>query len=234
MYICIQNVDGLLPSWFPWFCLSYMLGSMLIVSAYSRRIHRNDKPIKIRPSVKWGIVGYEGYLIALWSGLFLWIAYRGFTGQLGWRTAVPLDAFLLAFITLFSRELYKLSKIPTQDTNAVNIPAFHAQISGHVRHSGGSSMSNVDVMLIDADGYNTTHTDASGKFKFDELKPGDYVVGINLPGARAWKYDCGAGASEIPPASLYYNGVTERSDALVIKLATDEKRLDLDFIAPPQ
>jgi Carboxypeptidase regulatory-like domain len=234
MYVIIQNGDGPLPSWFPWFCISYMLGSMLAAEAYSRRVHRNDKPIKINPMAKRAIMGHAGYIVAVQLGLFLWGAYKTFSGQLDWHRSAPAGAFFLALITLLSRSIYKISKIPTQDTNAISIPAFHAQMSGHVRHSDGSSMPNVGVILIDANGYNTARTDASGKFKFDDLKPGDYVVGINLPGAPAWKYDCGAGASEIPPASLYYNGVTERSDALVIKLATDEKRHDIDFIAPPQ
>ncbi len=110
----------------------------------------------------------------------------------------------------------------------------HAQISGHVHHSDGSPMPNVWVILIEPDGssYNTTHTDASGYFTFDSLGPGDYVVGINLPGAPAWKDAGCSGACEVPHASLYYNGVTERSHALVIKLATDEKRQDLNFTAP--
>jgi hypothetical protein len=112
----------------------------------------------------------------------------------------------------------------------------HAQISGHVHHSDGSLMPDVAVMLIDGDGsgYNTTHTDTRGYFTFDGLRPGDYVVAINLPSAPAWKHEMCGGACEVPPASLYYNGVAERAHALLIKLATDEKRHDLDFIAPPQ
>ena len=34
--------------------------------------------------------------------------------------------------------------------------------------------------------------------------PGKYVVGINLPGAPAWKNVGCAGACVVPPASLYY------------------------------
>jgi hypothetical protein len=112
----------------------------------------------------------------------------------------------------------------------------HAQISGHVHHPDGSAMPDVPVMLIEPDGdgssYNTTHTDAHGYFTFNGLRPGDYVVAINLPGAPAWKHEMCGGACEIPPASLYYNGVAERAHAQVIKLATDEKRLDIDFTAP--
>ncbi len=109
-----------------------------------------------------------------------------------------------------------------------------AQISGHVHHYDGSSVANVAVMLIEANGYITTHTDASGNFRFNSLVPGNYVVGINLPGAPAWKNEGCGGACEIPPASMYFGGSRDRSGALVIKLAADEKRSDLDFIAPAQ
>jgi carboxypeptidase family protein len=114
--------------------------------------------------------------------------------------------------------------------------ARHAQISGHVHHSDGSLMADVDVMLIDADGsgYDMTQTDERGYFTFDGLRPKKYVVAINLPSAPPWKHESCGGACVPPPASLYYNGGAERSHALVIKLATDEKRQDVDFVAPPQ
>ena len=44
---------------------------------------------------------------------------------------------------------------------------------------------------------------------------------------------CGAGAGvRIPPASMFYPGVANRSSALVIRLTTDEKLKDLDFVVP--
>jgi hypothetical protein len=112
----------------------------------------------------------------------------------------------------------------------------HGQISGHARLSDGSPMANVDVILMHADNssFNTTRTDARGYFTFGLLRAGEYVLGMNLPGAPAWEYEGGAGANVAPPASFYYNGTVKRSDALVIKLASDEKRDDLDFITPRQ
>ncbi|HUK31693.1 MAG TPA: carboxypeptidase-like regulatory domain-containing protein [Candidatus Acidoferrum sp.] len=112
----------------------------------------------------------------------------------------------------------------------------HAEISGHVHFSDGTSAPNVAVIFIRANGsgYNTSHTDAHGDFTFGSLDPGEYVVGINLPGAPAWKYESCGGPCEVPPASLYFNGAVERSGALVIKLETDEKRQDIDFVIPKQ
>ncbi len=113
----------------------------------------------------------------------------------------------------------------------------HARLGGHVHRSDGSSMANVDVIIMNADNswFTTSQTDARGSFTFDSLKPGEYVVGINLPGAPAWENAGGAGEGVAPQtASLYYGRTAVRSDALVIKLATNEKRDDLDFIAPTQ
>ena len=110
----------------------------------------------------------------------------------------------------------------------------HAQLGGHVHRPDGSTMPNVDVIIMSADNswFTTSQTDARGSFTFDSLKPGEYVVGINLPGAPAWESAGGGGVGVAPStASQYYGGTAVRSDALVIKLATDEKRDDIDFIA---
>jgi hypothetical protein len=68
----------------------------------------------------------------------------------------------------------------------------------------------------------------------ESMSSGKYVVGINLPGAPAWKYGGCGGVCEIPRASLYYSNVRSSSDALVVNLATDEKRDDIDFTVPAE
>ena len=111
----------------------------------------------------------------------------------------------------------------------------HAQLGGHVHRRDGSSVPDVDVVLMSADDswFATSHTDARGYFAFNSLEPGEYVVGINLPGAPAWKYGGGAGVDP-PTASLYYGDTPARASALVIKLAAEESRDDLDFVVPTQ
>jgi len=110
----------------------------------------------------------------------------------------------------------------------------HTRLSGHVKHSDGSPAPKIAVLIIheDGSGYSTQVTDVYGYFHQDSLRPGKYLVGINLPGTPAWKnYGCsGACQDQIPNASLYYPGMQNRSDALVINLATGEKRDDIDFI----
>jgi hypothetical protein len=113
----------------------------------------------------------------------------------------------------------------------------HGHIDGHVRHADGSPVPNVDVVIMRADNswYVTDRADAHGYFRFDSLEPGKYLVGINLPGAPPWNDGGGAGPGVAPKtASMYYGGAKERSGARVITLRADEKRDDLDFIAPPQ
>ncbi len=111
----------------------------------------------------------------------------------------------------------------------------HAQISGHVRRSDGTPATNIDVVLTSSDNewYETTQTDKYGQFKFDSQASGEYVVGLNFPGRADWFNGSGAGRGvTIPPASLFYPGVGNRSSAGIIKLSTDERRDDLDFVIP--
>lgn len=117
-----------------------------------------------------------------------------------------------------------------------NPPA--ARLSGHVKHSDGRPVANIDVLIARDDGtwFTTRESDSDGYFEEDSLHAGKYVVGVNLPGAPAWKNGgCGGACqNEIPSASLYYPDMHSRSDALVIHLGTDEKRDDIDFIIPTQ
>ena len=111
----------------------------------------------------------------------------------------------------------------------------HAELRGYVRHSDGSPVPGVDLIVMSENEtwFTTTKADERGAFHFDLLQAGKYVVGINLPGALPWKVGGGAGGGlDIPPASLYYPGVQSRSAALAINLADDEKRNDIDFVIP--
>jgi len=102
-----------------------------------------------------------------------------------------------------------------------------------VRRPDGTALANVPVILISADDswFTTFHADQDGHFRFGNLKPGAYVVGINLPGAAPWEVAVGGGVPP-PPASLYYGGAADRSSAVAVKLGDDEKRDNLDFIVP--
>jgi hypothetical protein len=110
IYFALRVEEHPLPTWFPYFGLSYILATMLVVMLYSRRIHRGAKPETAqRPKSVWLWLGraWTAYLVAVWSVLFLWGAYLTLTGGLKWQRSVPAGAFLLAFIVLFSWALYK-------------------------------------------------------------------------------------------------------------------------------
>jgi|SRR5579863_1562300 carboxypeptidase family protein len=113
-----------------------------------------------------------------------------------------------------------------------------ARLSGHIRRSDGSALPKTEVLIMrdDYSWFTTQESDANGYFQEDSLRAGKYVVGISLPGEPPWRTGGCAGAclNEIPPVSLYYPGMLGRSNALVIDLATDEKRDELDFTLPPQ
>jgi hypothetical protein len=113
----------------------------------------------------------------------------------------------------------------------------HAYLGGHVQRSDGSPAAQVPVLLTDGDGsfFETMISDADGYFHRELLSSGRYVVGINLPSEPTWKPSGCAGtpgACSVPKASLYYPNMRNRADALVINLATEEKRDDIDFTIP--
>jgi Carboxypeptidase regulatory-like domain len=111
----------------------------------------------------------------------------------------------------------------------------HARLEGHVRYPDGSSVPRMGVLLTSEDGswWHILNADALGHFRFDSLPPGKYVLGVSMPNAPPWKY--GAAGTGAPPAALqYYPGVSDRSSALVVTLAEDEERDDIDFVVPTQ
>lgn len=110
-----------------------------------------------------------------------------------------------------------------------------ASLGGSVRRADGSPVSKLGVLLTSKDRswYCTRTTNASGHFRFDELRAGEYIVGINLPGAPAWQEGGGAGVGvAIPKAPLYYPGVQNQPRAGVISLAEDQQRDDINFLIP--
>ena len=59
---------------------------------------------------------------------------------------------------------------------------------------------------------------------FDSQEPEQYVLGLNYPVRADWFDGGGGGAGvKIPPASLFYPGVRERSNAHIIQLVSVNK-----------
>lgn len=116
-YFALRIQRHPLPTWFPYFGLSYMLAGLILIPIIIRRISRGTQPqiaAAPQPGRQRAIRVYAGYLILIWSGLFLYGAYLTIIGKLEWRRSIPAGAFLLAFIALFSRLLYTDIKHPAQ------------------------------------------------------------------------------------------------------------------------
>jgi hypothetical protein len=114
MYFVLRIQDHPLPTWFPYFGLTYLLGSIILVTVVSRKNRQGEQPkvVQSRPALRLVLRAWAGYLIAVWSGLFLWGAAETIRGKLEWQRALPVGAFLLAFIGLFARLLYTDIKPP--------------------------------------------------------------------------------------------------------------------------
>lgn len=123
MYFALRIREHPLPTWLPYFGLSYMLGVMIVIGIFSRKVYRGvhtettGKPVSV---LRWLGRIWVGYLILVWAGFFIWGAYQTITGELEWRRAIPAGAFLLAFIALFSLSLYKDFKGPTGRVTSTN------------------------------------------------------------------------------------------------------------------
>ena len=114
-----DHPEQILPSWFPYFGLSYILGSIVLVMVVSRRISRNaPQEVSTKAqSTPWWARAWVMYLIAIWSGLFIYGAYRTGKGDFPMERAIPAGAFLLAFIGLFSWSLYRDNQARKHRTN---------------------------------------------------------------------------------------------------------------------
>ena len=110
MYFSLRIQEHPLPTWFPYFGLSYTLAAMMVVMFFGRRINRAARPKqeeKPKSVWVWLARAWMAYLVAVWSGLFLWGAYQTLKGTFEWQRSVPAGAFLLVFIALFASALYK-------------------------------------------------------------------------------------------------------------------------------
>jgi len=99
------------PSWFPYFGMAYLLGTILLVSTVSRRIARSTQAastprVTTRPVVRIAMRAWAGYLVAVWCIFFLYGAVETVRGKFEWQRALPAGAFLLVFIAIFARWLY--------------------------------------------------------------------------------------------------------------------------------
>jgi hypothetical protein len=113
----------------------------------------------------------------------------------------------------------------------------HALLGGHVQRSDGSPVPHLPVLVANDEGswFTTIMSNEQGYFHMESMSSGKYVIGINLPGEPTWKPSGCAGtpgACSVPKASLYYPNMRTRADAVVINLATDEKRDDIDLTIP--
>jgi protein-S-isoprenylcysteine O-methyltransferase Ste14 len=122
MYFAIRVSEHPLPSWLPYFGMSYLLATMIVISILSRRIYRatpKESPQRPRPVLQGLARGWASYLVLVWSIGFVWGAYHTIRGDFPWQRALPAGAFLLVFIGIFARLVYKDMKRPasTSDSN---------------------------------------------------------------------------------------------------------------------
>jgi Carboxypeptidase regulatory-like domain len=100
------------------------------------------------------------------------------------------------------------------------------RISGHVRAADGKPFAEhpwVNVVSEDGGHTDSAYVDDEGRFEARGLEPGCYFVGLGInaqPNSAEWR------------ARIYYPGVRSRDQAIVVELATAERRTNVDFRVP--
>lgn len=73
-YVVLRSPEHTLPAWLPYFGLSYILGTMIVVMVFSRKIYRaaqSETSEKPKSGLRWIGRAWMGYLVVVWSGFFL-------------------------------------------------------------------------------------------------------------------------------------------------------------------
>src|SRR6266702_132818 len=99
------------------------------------------------------------------------------------------------------------------------------RISGRVRTSSGLPAPNTRVVIVPANSkdssWNSVSADEQGHLRFRGVKPGRYLIGVGIgeqePGGQS---------------HVYYPGVSNRSNAMVIELGLADQRENIDFDLP--
>ena len=100
-----------------------------------------------------------------------------------------------------------------------------SRISGRLFSPDGKPMEGMPVSIEYASESESSarilpsETDATGRFEFQKVPPGDYVVGVNLNGLN----------SKLPYSPRFYPGVSQRGLAQIIKIEGPQTIEGLDF-----
>jgi hypothetical protein len=98
-----------------------------------------------------------------------------------------------------------------------------SRITGRVVSLDGKAIEGLPVAIEPASSSGrfpaTVDTDASGRFEFQKVPPGEYILGINLSGLN----------SKLPFAPRFYPGVSQRGLAQIIKVEGPQAIDGLDF-----
>jgi hypothetical protein len=103
LYFAVRLPQRSLPTWLLYFGGLYIFGSVVLVVVVGRRISQDaaQSSEKSQAAPRW-VRGRATSLVAFWSALFFYGAYKTLRGDFPLERALPAGAILLAFIGLFS------------------------------------------------------------------------------------------------------------------------------------
>jgi len=101
-----------LPAWVPFAGAGYLLLAIFLGVVLSRRIKGDEPPRdpeRAQVSMNWAR-SYGTRLVVLWSGLFVYGAYRTVKGDFPLERAIPAGLLLLGFIAVFGWSVFRIKK----------------------------------------------------------------------------------------------------------------------------
>ncbi len=111
----------------------------------------------------------------------------------------------------------------------------NGRVGGRVLDAEGKPLAGLSVAVVDAEGKNPefqygrhVNTDAEGRYKFEGLPPGRYLLGVHLAGFPQPDDPTNA------YARTYYPGVARAEEAEVIELKAGEELKGRDLRLPPR
>ncbi len=98
-----------------------------------------------------------------------------------------------------------------------------SRVTGHLIGSDRKPSAQITVALMSASDEGgflaESKTDPSGKFEFNNIPPGDYLLGVNINGID----------SKLPYSTRFYPGVAEQAKAAVVKVSAAKTIDGLNF-----
>jgi hypothetical protein len=102
IFACSRYPSNGIPAWIPISWGFYLLAAITFITVFGRRIIKSPTAPGASPGVQTSAKTRAVWLMAVWSGLFLYGAFKFAKGEIPAERAIPAGLLLLAWILVFA------------------------------------------------------------------------------------------------------------------------------------